>query len=185
MEYIPGPRSLSEHPDRFLNCQEAIADAFRQLAEQEVMAGWGEIEVAGALADISDFHLLSLASNLETERMIEQAIKERREIMSDRYPDTLDGRYFVVRGRLWRKSDPALDEATRNRLVTDLMSARRAVRGAKGDPDAIAKARHLVDDAKVALGERGAPWWEDGAPDYNRHMAKNTPYAEWFANRGK
>jgi hypothetical protein len=105
--------------------------------------------------------------------------------MSDRYPETSDGRYFVVRGRLWRKSDPALDEATRNRLVKDLMSARRAVRDTKGDPDAMAKARHLVDDAKVALGERGAPWWEDGAPDYNRHMAKNTPYAEWFANLGK
>ncbi|NKL59502.1 hypothetical protein [Rhizobium leguminosarum] len=105
--------------------------------------------------------------------------------MSDRYPDTPDGRYFVVRGRLWRKSDPTLDEPTRERLVKELMSARRAVRDAKGDTDAMAKARHLVDDAKVALGERGAPWWEDGAPDYNRHKAKNTPYAEWFANFGK
>lgn len=65
------------------------------------------------------------------------------------------------------------------------MSARRAVRDAKGDPDAMAKARHLVDVAKVALGERGAPWWKDGAQDYNRHMAKNTPYALWFANLGK
>ena len=92
--------------------------------------------------------------------------------MSDRYPETSDGRYFVVRGRLWRKSDPALDEATRNRLVKDLMSARRAVRDAKGDPDAMAKARHLVDDAKVALGERGAPWWEDGAPDYESAHGK-------------
>ncbi|BCH62424.1 hypothetical protein RvVAR0630_pl05660 (plasmid) [Agrobacterium vitis] len=55
--------------------------------------------------------------------------------MSDQYPDTPDGRYFVVSGRLWRKSNPALDEATRNRLVKDLMSARRAVRDAKGDPD--------------------------------------------------
>lgn len=53
MEYIPGPRNLSEHPDHFLNCQEAIADAFRQLAEQAVMAGWGETEVAVALVDIA------------------------------------------------------------------------------------------------------------------------------------
>lgn len=95
--------------------------------------------------------------------------------MSDRYPGTPDGRYFVVRGRLWRKSDPALDEATRNRLVKHLMSARRAVRDAKGDPDAIAKARHLVGDAKVALGERGAPWWEDGAPDYIGTWQKTRP----------
>lgn len=102
--------------------------------------------------------------------------------MSDRYPDTSDGRYFVVRRRLWRKSNPALDEPTRESLVKELMSARRAVRDSKGEPEATAKARRLV---KIALGERGAPWWDDGAPDYNRHMAKNTPYAEWFANFGK
>ena len=73
------------------------------------------------------------------------------------YPDTPDGRYFVVRGRLWRKSNPALDDATRERLVKDLMSARRAVRDAKGDPEAMGAARYLVDQAKVALGERGEP----------------------------
>jgi len=98
------------------------------------------------------------------------------------YPETPDGRYFVVRGRLWRKSNPALNEATRKKLVKDLMSARRAVRDAKEDPAAIKAARQLVDRAKIALGERGAPWWDDGSPDYNRHMAKNTPYADWFAN---
>ncbi|MDX8327206.1 hypothetical protein RMS29_025595 (plasmid) [Agrobacterium rosae] len=77
MEYIPGPKTLSEHPDHFLNCQEAIADAFRQLAEQAVMAGWGETEVAGDWW-IADCHMLSLASNLETERMLDQAIKGGR-----------------------------------------------------------------------------------------------------------
>lgn len=101
---------------------------------------------------------------------------------SPSYPQTPDGRYFVVRGRLWRKSNPALDEATRKKLVKDLMWARRTVRDAKGDPKAIDTARTLVDQAKVGLGERGDPWWDDGAPDYNRHMAKNTPYADWFAS---
>nr|WP_247973682.1 hypothetical protein [Bradyrhizobium sp. 195] len=38
-----------------------------------------------------------------------------------------------------------------------------------------------VDDAKRALGERGPVWWKDGSPDLNRHMAKNTVYARWFA----
>ncbi|WP_337269883.1 hypothetical protein [Oryzifoliimicrobium ureilyticus] len=102
--------------------------------------------------------------------------------MPDKYPDTPDGRYFVVRGRLWRKSNPALDEAVREKLVKDLMSARRAVRDAKGDREAIKAARHRVDLAKTALGERGEPWWDDGAPDYNRCKAKNTPYADWFAH---
>lgn len=99
-----------------------------------------------------------------------------------RYPDTPDGRYFVVRGRLWRKSNLDLDEASRDRLVKELMSARRAVRDAKGDVGSTAEARRRVDAAKVALGERGPVWWNDGDPDYNRHLAKNSPYAEWFAN---
>ncbi|HLU77141.1 MAG TPA: hypothetical protein VKZ48_04445 [Burkholderiales bacterium] len=28
--------------------------------------------------------------------------------------------------------------------------------------------------------ERGPPWWQDGAPDFNRHLVKNTPYAAWY-----
>lgn len=99
------------------------------------------------------------------------------------YPDTPDGRYFVVRGRLWRKSDPALSEAERERLVSDLMRARSAVRVARrnADGEALAAAGQAVDAAKVALGERGPVWWTDGAPDLNRHMARTTPYAAWFA----
>ena len=99
------------------------------------------------------------------------------------YPDTPDGRYFVVRGRLWRKSDPALSEAERERLVADLMRARSAVRVARRNTDdaAFAAAGQAVDAAKIALGERGPVWWTDGAPDLNRHMARTTPYAAWFA----
>jgi len=66
MEYSPVPRTQSEHPDHFLNCQEAISDAFRHWPAS-VVAGWGETEVAGALVDIADCHMLLLASNLETE----------------------------------------------------------------------------------------------------------------------
>lgn len=97
------------------------------------------------------------------------------------YPQTPDGRYFVTRGRLWRRANPTLDPATRRLLVKELMSARRAVRDGEDDK-AIATARRRVDDAKVALGERGPVWWDDGAPDYNRRMAANTPYAGWFAS---
>ncbi len=50
------------------------------------------------------------------------------------------------------------------------------------DANAREAARRRADAAKHALGERGRVWWTDGAPDYNRHMAKNTPYAEWFAS---
>ena len=61
------------------------------------------------------------------------------------------------------------------------MAARRAVRDAQGEPIATASARAAVNEAKVALGERGPMWWEDGAPDYNRRMARTTPYSAWFA----
>jgi hypothetical protein len=61
------------------------------------------------------------------------------------------------------------------------MTARRAVRDAKADGDAQAAAHRAVDRAKGALGERGPSWWKDGASDLNRHMAKNTSYAAWYA----
>lgn len=97
-------------------------------------------------------------------------------------PVTPDGRYFVVRGRLWRCSDPSLAPERRARLVHELMDARRAVGAAKrsGDRPAEVETRAAVDRAKRALGERGPAWWADGAPDLNRHMARNTPYAGWF-----
>lgn len=97
------------------------------------------------------------------------------------YPDTPDGRYFVVRARLWRKSNPALSEKHRQRLVNDLMSARRAVRDTKGNSDETAKARRRVDDAKVALGERGPVWWDNENIGFNRRMVMNTPYADWYS----
>jgi len=98
------------------------------------------------------------------------------------HPVTPDGRYFVVRGRLWRCSDPALTDEQRSALVSELMAARRAVRtGLKsGRHEAVRDARSCVDEAKRALGERGPPWWSDGAPDLNRHMARTTRYADWF-----
>ena len=103
------------------------------------------------------------------------------------HPTTPDGRYFVVRGRLWRLANPALAPEERDGLVKRLMTARRAVRSARaaGDPAAEAQAHDAVDAAKRALGERGPVWWNDGAPDLNRHMARNTPYAAWFAALGK
>lgn len=95
------------------------------------------------------------------------------------HPTTPDGRYFVVRGRLWRKANPDLPEAVRDALVRQLMDARRALRGRRPEAERRA-AREAVDRAKQALGERGPVWWTDGAPDFNRRLAKNTPYREWF-----
>ncbi|UVE94991.1 DUF3253 domain-containing protein [Dietzia sp. B32] len=89
--------------------------------------------------------------------------------MTDRDEDTggtvertEDGRYIVVRGRRWRATDPSIPEKLRAELVSALMTGRRLV---KTEGNA---ARVMVHDAKVALGERGDPWWEpteDGKRD--------------------
>jgi hypothetical protein len=55
----------------------------------------------------------------------------------------------------------------KEKAVKDLMLARRA------------KDHSGVDKAKRALGERGPTWWK--GEDYNRYLAKNTPYANWYA----
>ena len=101
-----------------------------------------------------------------------------------KYPVTPDGRYFVVKGRLWRCTNPNLPEPERKQLVQDLMKARSEVRKAKHNEDAklMTEARAKVHAAKVALGERGPAWWHDGAPDYNRYLIKNSPYAVWYKN---
>jgi len=96
---------------------------------------------------------------------------------------TPDGRYIVVRGRLWRATNPNLRAQERRSLTARLMEARRTVGVAKRKNDGalLRAARQEVQAVKVALGERGPVWWDDGSPDYNRHLAKNTPYARWYA----
>lgn len=100
------------------------------------------------------------------------------------HPTTPDGRYFVVRGRLWRKSNPQLSADERDALVKQLMDARRALRGTLDAAERTAL-REQVDQAKRALGERGPVWWTDGAPDFNRRMARNTPYRDWYSRLGE
>ncbi|RUN78596.1 hypothetical protein EJC47_00640 [Sphingomonas sp. TF3] len=83
-------------------------------------------------------------------------------------------------------SDPALQADRREQLVKELMAARRKV-GAMwraGDEGGESAVHEAVDRAKRALGERGPVWWHDGAPDLNRHMARTTPSADWYAGPG-
>ncbi len=70
-----------------------------------------------------------------------------------------DGRYVVVDGRRWRATDPAIPDVRRAELQRVLMAWRREVKRVRGT-DAEAGARAGVHAAKVALGERGTPWWE-------------------------
>lgn len=76
-------------------------------------------------------------------------------------------------------TNPNLTAEEVARLKRLLSQARLAVKYALATKNNHAEwvSGHAVDRAKIALGERGPVWWVDGAPDYNRHLLKNTPYA--------
>ncbi len=69
-----------------------------------------------------------------------------------------DAHYFVVNGRRWRKTDPDIPEKLRAELVKELMAARRV------------RDRARVQDAKVALGERGEKWWQEVSGEARRDV---------------
>ena len=79
--------------------------------------------------------------------------------MGDEPERTDDGRYLVIDGRRWRATDPAIPEERRDELTKILMAWRRDVRRTRGTDEEDAS-RAGVQAAKVALGERGTPWWE-------------------------
>ncbi|MEU3063757.1 hypothetical protein AB0P12_25365 [Streptomyces subrutilus] len=83
-------------------------------------------------------------------------------------PDTTaDGHHVIIHGRRWRATDPAVPADVGERLRGHLMAARRAVAAARRHEDSRAEraARDRVQTAKVALGERGVPWWEQSADE--------------------
>lgn len=72
---------------------------------------------------------------------------------------TPDGHYLIIKGRKWRASDPVIPATLRQELVDEFLAARRVVKAREDD------ARKRVNDAKIALGERGQPWWETSVTD--------------------
>jgi len=89
-----------------------------------------------------------------------------KKLSNDKF-DSEDEHFFVMKGRRWRKTDPNIPEGLASELVKALMSARRDVKKAKASEDAslIRLVRSRVQNAKVALGERGHPWWEAQTAD--------------------
>lgn len=73
---------------------------------------------------------------------------------------TSDGHHIVIDGRRWRATDPSIPPVLRKELQSALMAARRAVGTALRTGGDASASRAAVHDAKVALGERGHPWWE-------------------------
>lgn len=84
-----------------------------------------------------------------------------------------DGHHVIINGRRWRATDPEIPEDAAAVLRRELMSARRAVGNAlrAGDPEAERTARDRVQRTKVALGERGTPWWEQTSAERRERWA--------------
>ncbi len=83
-------------------------------------------------------------------------------------PHTPDGRYLVSKGILKRCTNPTLDDNIRRKAIKKMMQAR------------MSKDKPTVLEAKIALGESGPVWWDDGAPDYSGNTPVETPYIQWW-----
>ncbi len=94
--------------------------------------------------------------------------------MSEPPEQTPDGRYLVINGRRWRATDPAIPEQRREELTRVLMAWRREVRRTKGTAEE-PTARAGVQAAKVALGERGTPWWEQSDEQRRARWSADLP----------
>ncbi len=87
---------------------------------------------------------------------------------------TDDGRYIVVDGRRWRATDPDIPEDRRAELQRVLMAWRRDVRRTRGTAEE-PRSRAGVQAAKVALGERGTPWWEQSDAERRARWEADVP----------
>lgn len=65
------PKREGSYPDRNLDCQMAIENAFRTMADCAVAAGWTEQEVTDALIELAHNHWFALDAR---DRMFEEAV---------------------------------------------------------------------------------------------------------------
>jgi hypothetical protein len=67
------PRYSTPYPDRDLDCQLALEDAFNTLLDLAEKAGWSKTEAAEAFRELASAHLAMEEENYSTEIAIAQA----------------------------------------------------------------------------------------------------------------
>jgi hypothetical protein len=87
---------------------------------------------------------------------------------------TEDGRFLVIDGRRWRATDPLVPDDRRHELQSVLMAWRREVKRTRGT-DEERTSRDGVQAVKVALGERGTPWWEQTEDERRTRWEADVP----------
>ncbi len=75
MAEVSPPKRPIDHPDRQLDCEEAMEAAFQEVAEKATAAGWGQQEIAIGLIGMVQAHIHALRENEKTEEAIAQARK--------------------------------------------------------------------------------------------------------------
>lgn len=87
----------------------------------------------------------------------------------EQYPVTPDGRYFVVRGRLWRRTNPSLTPSLKQSLVAELMAGSRPMTldSALRAPPSIKPSTHWVSEGRC--GGKMEHQTTTGVPLKTRH----------------
>lgn len=70
MREISPPTRSDDDPDRHVQCQEALLSAFQDLIAAATEAGWHEREVAVAMIDLADHHILGMMETEKTSAII-------------------------------------------------------------------------------------------------------------------
>jgi hypothetical protein len=73
---ISAPSLSDDHPDRNLECQEALGHSIRAIINCAITAGWSEGEINDAISQLADYELLSSRSIEETNALI-QALRSK------------------------------------------------------------------------------------------------------------
>lgn len=69
---IPAPPRPEDHPDRFLDAQEAIEASLLELVDKGVAAGWGEREIIAAIVAAAENRMLALGENDELDDLLKR-----------------------------------------------------------------------------------------------------------------
>ncbi len=67
---IDAPRHAPDHPDRHIDCQEALESAFQILVEGAAKAGWAEAEAVAAIVELADAHVLAAGENAKLDQLL-------------------------------------------------------------------------------------------------------------------
>lgn len=65
-----GPKWTGDYPDRELDCQMELEDAFQGVIAKAVANGWGRDESADAMLELARNYILALIENAKTDAAI-------------------------------------------------------------------------------------------------------------------